>query len=280
MAFVPLVLTVDVNSTQGAPAAAIQALSTPQGGVQYGVQPPSLSAEPMQLVVDLDYRALGPAFHFHAFYNKTVVLGRDEFQAGAALWKRDGDSKRGYPHRFQVMPGDTPWYCYWNSTYIEGYIYVTDNSSAATMTSFANPSPTALDGTSIPLASTPATATGGDSTPTPSSFKHQGDDFPHYQAYPRIIKIEERRIPGSPQPYCQKMRLLDNGQIVQTEDDSGKPIVVMLQEDDPSMLDFLVSGGSPPPPSPSGSNASGQYRRETVKRTDPAGACHCQWMFQ
>lgn len=257
--------------------AGIEAFVAPDGNVQYGLQSPKLQDNvTMQLVTDLDYKGYGPAWHFSARYDKLVVLSPDEFAAGASLKKRQDD--KPFRHRFQVQPGDNPWFCYWNLTYIEGYIYAQDNSTAATMTNFPTPNPSDPFGpmqTPPPETGTAVTT----STPTPTSppnRKRQGGPppFPRLPPYPRIVKIEERRIPGAPQPYCQKMQLLDNGQMAQATSDNGSPIMVPLQEQDPSLAEY----GGPPPPDPS--EASERRRRALRKRRDPSDACHCQWMFQ
>ncbi|KAF2178849.1 hypothetical protein K469DRAFT_325320 [Zopfia rhizophila CBS 207.26] len=330
MTFVPLLLTVNNSLPNGSPQpmASIQPFTKPDGGIQYGVQPPTLLMQPLQLVIDQDYRAYGPAFHFQGVYDKVVVLTPDEFQAGASLRKWNGDDSNGFAnngnnnggggngngngnilngdggqpgfgHRFQVQPGDTPWYCVWNQTFIEGYIYVIDNSTGASFTGFPSAFPTPF-GSSIPVEPTgpPPSVTDAPHsrvfngeppppTPTPTSFQRRGDgDYPRPPPYPRIVKIEERRLPGAPQPYCQKMLLLDNGVIVPAQDNQGNAVKVQLQENNPSLEEFLLSANSPRP-NPSSSSlpasantSSAGARRDLEKRRDPAGACHCQWMFQ
>jgi hypothetical protein len=284
MSFAPLVLTV-IAQVPDPPTIVIAPFTAPDGAIQYGLQPPSIDNESMQLVTDLDFKGYGPAWHFSTTYDKVVVLTPDEFAAGQSLRKRDGD--RPYRHRFQVQPGDTPWVCTWNSTYIEGYIYVQDNSTAATVTGSATPNPTdpfaALQ--SADMSSTPSGASAG---PTPSPVQRRQDNsnspaiFPRLPSYPRIVKIEERRVSGAPQPICQKMQLLENGQLAPASSENG-PVMVRLQEEDPDMsqwsdIDAADSSGLPlppgPPPPPS------KRRRDLGRRSDPSDSCHCQWMFQ
>ncbi|PSN67357.1 hypothetical protein BS50DRAFT_390080 [Corynespora cassiicola Philippines] len=285
MTFAPLMITVN---TTGGPMASMEAFDKPQGTIQYGLQPPSLIVQPMQLVTDLDYKAFGPAYHFIARYDKIVVLKSDEFAAGAAYDKRQVEPPP-FRHRFQVLPGDTPWYCYWNQTYIEGYIYVQDNSTAASFTSFPSAWPSDIYGTSIPFAtSTPSTAADTPlvNTATPSAsptpnVKARGDDgLPRMAPYPRVVKIEERRLPQSPQPYCQKMRLLDSGQVTPATDGNEYPIIIKLQVDDPSYADFYDTDPLPTTTSDSSDSSDDKRKRDLKKRRDPANACHCQWMFQ
>lgn len=254
-----------------------------------------------------------------------VILYQDEFTAGAALapaiQKRERE-KPPFRNPFKVMPGDSPWYCFWNATYIEGYIYVEDNSTAASFTGF----PTAWTpnpfGSSVPVETgAPPTPPGGlpppaetdkavpappavaeppaapappadndkrATTPRPLVRRTGGDygDYPRFAPYPRIVKIEERRLPGSPQPYCQKMRLLDDLTVVEALDEANTPIRVYLQETNPTLEEFLA--GDQPPSDPTatsaapGPDAPVQRRHPSYwqKRGDPADACHCQWMFQ
>lgn len=323
MSVVPLLLTVNFTITNPArgpmPVAAIEPFTKPDGGIQYGVQPPVLRNNPLQLVLDQDYRAYSPAWHFQKTYDKVVILGSRDFPAGASLRVRepdengsrskkrgrDGDTpqKPGFRHRFQVQPGDTPWYCIWNQTFIEAYIYVSNNSTAATFTGPPGPFATTSLG-AVPSGPFPQT-TGPDGvvqTPPPSTtagqpvrrephpavaFQKRGDlDYPMYSAYPRIVKIEERRLPDSPKPYCQKMRLTTENTIIPELDEQQQEIKIELDEDHPEWYEFFLSPG-PSGPSDAGPSApsstspnSGSKRGMVEKRRDPADACHCQWMFQ
>jgi hypothetical protein len=299
MTFAPLLININYTNTETnsvRPMASLGAIPKPDGSIQYGIQTPDLGTQSLQLVADLDSKFYGPAWHFALMYDKMVVLNQNEFQAGASLnsasvRKRDDPS---YRPRFQVMPGEYPWYCYWNGTYIEGYIYANDNSTAASYTNFPSAWQSSPYGSSIPVETGAPTSVTGDpastplpeTTPTPTpGMRRRGDgDYPRLPPYPRVVKIEERRLPGSPQPYCQKMRLLDDGTMIEALDDANTPIRVYLQETDPTLEEFFQAGaGSPPPPEPSASGTSNTTQKrddELQKRGDPAGACHCQWMFQ
>lgn len=285
MSFAPL--QVVINYTADNYQASLQTWVAPDGGIQYGLQPPVVPPSNLQLVSDLDYRGYGPAWHFAARYDKVVVLQPDEFAAGSNLRKRDDDpNKPSFRHKFQVMPGDNPWYCIWNSTYIEGYIYVADNSTAASMTNYPTPNPSdPFNGMMTPTATISASFPGTSSpsaTPPPAKRTPQqrGDNGPNWRfpfPYPRIVKIEERRLPGAPQPYCQKMQLLDNGQIAPASGSTGGNVIVWLQESDPAMKEFY---GAPPGPPPPSSTENAKLLRRQERRSDPSDACHCQWMFQ
>jgi hypothetical protein len=87
--------------------------------------------------------------------------------------------------------------------------------------------------------------------------------------YPRIVKIEERRLSDSPQPYCKQMLLLDNGEITT----APIPNQIWLQETDPSYEEYFASDRS------TTTGRKGK-RLENQRRSDPPDACHCQWMFR
>jgi hypothetical protein len=80
------------------------------------------------------------------------------------------------------------------------------------------------------------------------------------------------------------MTLLDDFTVVPALDESKYPIKVYLEEDDPSLEEFLAAEDSSFPDSDAAlqSRASAVKRRqaELQERGDPADACHCQWMFQ
>ncbi|KAF1999595.1 hypothetical protein P154DRAFT_215597 [Amniculicola lignicola CBS 123094] len=288
MTFAPLVLNINLFNASVSP-------STPQPnqGILYGVQPPNIMNAPLQLVTDMDYKAFGPAFHFQTMYDKLVVLSSNEFAAGANIRKRQEKPPPNFRHRFQVQPGDTPWYCFWNQTFLEGYIYVTDESSAASMTAFPSAWPTAFPSvvsepseTPGPTPSSPLSSSfssplssplSASPSPTPVAKRQSENELRRLPPYPRIVKVEERRLPGTTEPYCQKMRLLDNGALIPALDSDGNEITIFLQEDDPSYEEFYeaVPTQTSADPSPT---SNGTARLE--KRRDPPGACHCQWMFQ
>jgi len=308
MTFAPLVLTINdtvVGDQTFQVASMNSGPSVPNKSILYGLQSPVLEMKPMELVLDLDYKAYGPAYHFSARYDKLVILPPDELNLGAGLTKRQDEK---YRQRFQVKPGDYPWFCYWNSTYVEGYIYSEDNSTAASFTSFPTqwptPTPSSAD-TSRSAAVTvaaAATATTSSSTlsastqpaavaVTPSSVpmdvvvpisgrdtSSDASSAPRMPPYPRIVKVEERRLPNSPQPYCQQMLLLDNGDIRPAPSPNDSPIRIWLQESDPTYQEYFAaqSAGALTPDSKSKRQSSPSIQR----RSDPPDACHCQWMFK
>lgn len=94
----------------------------------YGAKPPTLTqAQIMNLVTDNDEVARGPAWFFQIPYNKFVVVQQDSLEgAGSLHSKRDYSrpSPGDFSRKQVAQPGDNPWFCYWNGTMLEAFIYV------------------------------------------------------------------------------------------------------------------------------------------------------------
>jgi hypothetical protein len=294
LTFAPLLVTVNTTMTDDGPvqvASMRTGIQVPDGAILYGLQTPDLVPQTLQLVLDNDYKAYGPAFHFQTRYDKLVILRPEELNTfgNMGVTKRQDPTMR---QRFQVKPGDLPWYCYWNQTYIEGYIYAEDNSTAASVT-FPTAAPSgspsvsydvmgfvaAATSASVPSTGT-ASSTSSSATTTPSPVQRRDASAdaaapPRMPPYPRIVKIEERRLPNSPQPYCQQMFLLDNGKIAAaTYGNNDFPKRILLQESDPTYDEYYAAQATGQATSDSKRDAGVQ------RRTDPSDACHCQWMFK
>jgi hypothetical protein len=291
MTFAPLIFTIN-NTGVDSQGNSQQRASTQPGSlvpdniIQYGLQTPRLDLQPLDLVLDLDYQSYGPAYHFSARYDKIVVLRPEELTAGSALKnKRQTTDDMLSRQRFTVQPGDYPWYCYWNRTYIEGYIYAEDNSTAASFTALptmwpTNSPSTTSDTATVAVATPPPTGTttsssaSTDSVAKPSAVVRRdaaadaAASSPRIPPYPRIVKIEERRLADSPQPYCQRMVLLDNGRIAPAPNGNDLNVLLWLQEKDPKYSDYF--------------SATAQNKRDVAiePRGDPSNSCHCQWMFK
>lgn len=295
MTFAPVIITinntgVDSDGNTQQVASLRGGSQAPDGVIQYGAQTPQLDLQPMQLVLDLDYKNYGPAYHFSARYDKLVILRPEELSAGSGLKKRQSSDDMPSRQRFTVQPGDYPWYCYWNRTYIEGYIYAEDNSTAASFTALPtmwptnSPSSTIPDTAAVAAATLPPTSTtttfptaAAEVIPTSSSIIQRRDDASAEAAasssrippYPRIVKIEERRLPDSAaQPYCQRMVLLDDGSVQPAPNGNEPKMLLWLQEQDPSYTEYFQA------------TATAVDKRDVEPRGDPADSCHCQWMFK
>lgn len=269
-----------------------------QDNITYGVRTPVTNWSPLTPVVDLDDPRRGPAYYFTAYYDKLVVLDEGTFSPTHVNYKRDTHHMFGGWVRHEVVPaGEQPWFCYFNQTFIEVFIYVSDNSSASeSSASAATSQPTgsaavtsspysyassvpltgstsfAVSPSTAPVSSawTSTSASGSAAYPTGGARKRDdGDvDWHSLDDYPFVVKIEERRISGSPQGYCQKMQILDDGTAGQVADHTGQFIQFTLNETDPTYGSAASSGAS----------NSGSTRR-LLKRTSD-NSCHCQWMSE
>lgn len=311
----------------------------PRFNFTYGAQPPKVA--PMQRVFwvqDLNEPGRGPALHFQTTYDKLVILEESEFGQGK---RKRMVSQYGTPTDFPYTPlgehkpgetplpppprgggvrhrnsmlqtGDSPWYCYWNQTFIEGFIYVNQNStsnngrtdSAAATTTLSGSAPTfSFSGLSPAPTATPTSVTNHQARAALSQLevhlKRMAAASPSKdytipkssgppQKFPFVFKLTERRTPGSGQqagmaPYCQKMFVPPEGPPYPVHDDDGRPTVVHLNENDPSPQDFSTALRKPEKTgaATSSSTSTGAHKREVSqfeKREDPPKGCHCLWI--
>ncbi|CAK1360124.1 hypothetical protein CB0940_06226 [Cercospora beticola] len=305
--------------------------------IAYGAQLSYMNTSFAQFltVQDQDDKQNGPAFYFQQFYDKVVVVPE------AALTTSSGSKRRmkrgwyspgwklpeAWASRKQLAtPGEKPWFCVWNETLLEGFIYVTESlttststiptSTSSTKSSTSPPSapasitppPTTSDTGSydgrppftgyppgdqiitktISAPMTTATYTGPASKfdgwtnsimddakrrlfqASADPHMRRGDDdyvgqdfWSTLEVFPFLVKLEERRVGGAPSPYCQQYQILDDGRANWVSDpDSGKPIVIQLDEDDPEY---------------GKSEITSKNRAMMFPRGVP-NACHCQWM--
>ncbi|KAI0169037.1 hypothetical protein GGR52DRAFT_503728 [Hypoxylon sp. FL1284] len=238
----------------------------------YGVQPPILTDMTLELVTDIFEAPRGPAWNLNAIYNKTIILPEGHLTPSDPS-SSSSDYKRrmlfggvDFKRRSIAQPGDKPWICQWDNTILEVFIYAGQNNSFSRpmdpWPSTSMPTPTA-SGTGAPASMytaeytglssstttlehgseenpTSTTAADGDSTataissPAPSSSDWFGKD-PPMPAYPRVIKVEERRGPvtGEAKPYCQQFMIVgENQEATLVLSDDGKPIEVEIVEEE------------------------------------------------
>lgn len=327
MTFAPLVLSINYTTEDRDKPEPIASVALPvsvqeqASFYQYGVQPPDLGTRPMQLVLDMDLQKYGPAYHFSTSYDKLVILSDEEIMfpdsASPIMLKRGAEEAPRYKHRFQVRPGDFPWFCWFNETYIEGYVYVENNSTAASFSNFQTseptPTPTA-SGTATTPVETGAEFDNSDSrsstfdesltseptaTPTAMAIDRRDSESDKEKEkstrlppYPRVVKIEERRLPDTPTPYCQRMHLLENGVLSPYYSPGGGLDIRFLGEVSPSLAEFhksddIEDGDKDEMTSPEKDTRNAALARAVKRRAarlaargDPPEACHCQWMFQ
>ncbi|MCJ1262946.1 hypothetical protein MMC22_002816 [Lobaria immixta] len=309
---------------------------------RWGAQPPSFEGgSKIRLMKDKANPSMGPAYYFQQSFDKLVVLretdllkrsltgaeeyngyqyleerGHDgEYEDYLVLEERDdkwededylvleerGDTTAMDPELF-ARPGDRPWFCFWNGTILEGFIFVTldstnttvsesvptdmdfgtsETASAAEPTVTANATQTEIpappEGTSITsfvnedtIPASPAYPTS--STKASETWNHKRQVTAPPPKYPKVVKLEERRNTqiSIPQPYCQKMQIMDDGTTSPLHDDNGKRIIQYLNETEPEIL-----------------NGSHKRRRSWFeilstlgkRATSADSGCQCQWQI-
>jgi hypothetical protein len=138
--------------------------------------------------------------------------------------------------------GDRPWFCWFNQTVLEFFIYLEQNTTSSMSASAFPPSYMSMSRNvmgSSTLFGPPSPSSGHPSsqptwTPPKSkrayNFRRDGGNWRNtiYPTnYPLWVKLEEKRKPeNNIQPYCQQMRILETRMIVPQE---GVSIIKVLE---------------------------------------------------
>lgn len=141
----------------------------------YGQQPPEITPAQLTTSMDSENPDSGSAYYFRATYNRTVIIPEDQLPLEGPLPDQINTNST------IVQPGDRPWFCSFNNTSIEGFIYVSQNSTSAGMTT---------------------SALGNVTTVSQMPF------------LPYVVKLTEQRSANSTPPYCEQKMVLDNGDLV------------------------------------------------------------------
>ena len=254
------------------------------GRLFYGSQPPQLNQPaPLMLVNDKDDSGKGPAYVFQQPYDKLVIVHEGDLPGGVQNSKRsflkrwlygngpeslgsltgrqENDENDAWTSQLTAKPGDKPWFCYWNNTILEGFIFVTQDANSSASASDATPSAA-------------ATSLGSDSSEG-TRLKRQNPASP---LYPKSVKIEERRPSKPSQAYCQQMQILN------TLQPGPLPSVntFYLNETGSQSLDqdqaMQGMGGIPHFVVPAVPSNIPTKRGAMHKRTTSPSACQCEWM--
>ncbi|KAF3491547.1 uncharacterized protein GIQ15_01064 [Arthroderma uncinatum] len=237
----------------------------------YGDQVPALADKeyPLETVVDSTSVEEGPAYFFYTTFDKLVIIPDDEFPPNVAGGQVDESNvipRSTNRSKVQSVPGDKPWFCWWNTTHIETFIYANKDASEDDMrTNGEDPDieiyPT---GTASPRQATP-TMSPESATSMPISTAGDGN-LP--QSYARVVKIKELRFSdASPSPpYCQQMQVLDdwslsmlkNSTIIQEKDSEAGP----RSDDDTDIGDI-----------------SARSTKVIKSREVGSDQCYCEWIY-
>ena len=278
--------------------------TSPNAPITYGAQPPQLNQpSPLILMENRDDPTKGPAYLFVQLYNKTVILRENELSSGYPRLRRslldrwfNNEEVVDEPARLRerdasvAQPPDRPWFCFWNNTVLEGFIFLTqsaDTSSSLSTTSSSMTTINQVHSQTTREAYTKSTSKAGSqglSQPTASQAKRQS--LPSLLPYPKMMKIEERRGQYNPvQPYCQQMQVLYNGQLNEVRDPTtNKLVIVNLTESEPPLQHQAQQGpgvvGGPSmlgPLNPAATTGVLERRRLHSKRQSIL-PCQCEWM--
>ncbi|OJJ85681.1 uncharacterized protein ASPGLDRAFT_123392 [Aspergillus glaucus CBS 516.65] len=197
--------------------------------MSYGAQAPLLNDQTQSLsyVMDTSDYSMGPALFFYALFDKLVVLPQDTFSSSSV--SSSSSSKRSISEsdilasslsrKQATQTGEKPWFCWWNATVLEFFLYVNETSRESHYSSTA-------------------TLTYDTATETPSyGATTQSSDLP---SYPRRIKIGEKRdYPEARAPYCQQMEVLGSGDVR-----TYSPATIQVHEVEPTPTTTLKGDGS------------------------------------
>ncbi|OIW25293.1 hypothetical protein CONLIGDRAFT_656944 [Coniochaeta ligniaria NRRL 30616] len=264
-----------------------QSLTLANNVYSYGEQPFLIpSPMPMELVNDTFQPARGPAWFRMMPFNKTVILPEPVLSAtpassaptqvvarnnfNNAFGTGPGDFKR----KGIAQTGDKPWVCTWPETFLEIFIYPQQNSSwnkvPASGTSGSWPSATPAPGspTSSPTYGGNGAGGGGPTTTGPyMPIDTTGWELPP-PPYPRVIKIEERRIDSSPMPSCRQVEITGDGEPAKpVKDANGNDVVIYIVENEP------------PPPGVPATSQSTRISNSAIEYRDTSDIsdCGCMW---
>lgn len=194
----------------------------------YGAQPPIIDeAHVMRLVNDSEYPERGPAWFFQTSYNKLVVLHETDLSASSSTSRREVE-QRAQPvgaflgQKSVAQPGDKPWFCYWNGTLLESFIYVNETSKA---------------GAAAALLAT-ATTSSSAATQTAAQYPGATADPQFLACLPKVMKMEERRVPygDSISPYCVQHTINGDGTYTPYTNGGNTPVTIYLNETIPQTV--------------------------------------------
>jgi hypothetical protein len=219
----------------------------------YGAQPPIIStAQVLTLVNDSEYPGRGPAWWFQMPYNKMVVLRKESLSVTSSS-KRSYKTSQFMGRMGVAQVGEQPWFCYWNGTLLETFIYVNETSSSAAASNSSAARATYTSGTNTYPSDVPTnTASGSQQSGDPSSGGSSrgpggsggSSGAPQFLApYPKIYKVVERRIPRGSQTvpaYCVAHNIQSDGSASPVLNSTGQPVTIYLNETEPTTVSPLA----------------------------------------
>lgn len=196
-----------------------------ESNFSYGPQPPNINGvHSLETMLDRDSPSLGPAAFLYVKYDKLVILRDTDISATSkkarSISERDfGEGPPpGFMRHQMAQNGDKPWFCYWNSTILETFIYYEEVRNITTSSVYqpaATTASTSPPPSSVP-ASTTATTTAATETAASKAKRFNYDPNDTSNSYPNVMKLEEKRsASNSVSPYCQQMTVGGDGKLTQ-----------------------------------------------------------------
>ena len=205
----------------------------------------------------------------------------DQSSSKRSVSESDLVSRNGNGMRRQTAQiGDRPWFCFWNQTVVEFFIYLTQNTTEF-QNGWDSSSSSAVvytqsTGSAASMSQAMASSTRG-AVPAITSPSIQGNNYKRGYGqsdglpdYPRFIKLEEKRVlMNSPQPYCQQMQILADGNIVP----AGTANIVIEENDNAP-----AAATSSPAPQRRGWSGPSEYRWLGRRQSVNTNTCTCEWL--
>ncbi|RMZ92079.1 hypothetical protein DV736_g664, partial [Chaetothyriales sp. CBS 134916] len=219
---------------------------------QYGPQPPDFNGTSFTLspAQDKDDGQLGVGMFFSHLFDKLIILESDALDPRPRSNKRSVSAShiqrraQNIPRGTYLNVADKPWYCFWNSTVEEFWIFLDQDVNPPSSASSASTSWPSSSITAAPFGYSPtptisihkegypppppppATTQNPTNDPNPSpvpshppppklkrSSPYTDSNSQNY--FPKLIKMVEKRKPvGNVTPYCQQMQVLNDWQIM------------------------------------------------------------------
>ncbi|THC98973.1 hypothetical protein EYZ11_001524 [Aspergillus tanneri] len=216
-------IPISISGTQTQPNITFENATFTSSSFTYGAQAPFFATptQSLSLVMDSSDLSLGPAWTFFTLFDKLVVVPQDTFSSSVASSKRHIDEfevlQGAYYRKKVAKSGDKPWFCWWNGTVMEFFLYANKSTRDFGKSSTAS------------LLERPK--------PTESSDSPDKDKVPDF---PRRIKMEEKRDYADAQtPYCQQMHVMENGSV-----QTVSPETIQIKELEPTPTTTLKGIGS------------------------------------
>lgn len=256
----------------------------------YGTQAPIISTQQILALVTDNYDvSRGPAWFFQVPYDKVVIVPSTGLTSTSSKKRRSSPAPGDFQRKQTAQAGDKPWFCYWNNTLLETFIYpnqsITYNGNNGSSTpSFSSASAT-ITSSSSSSSSAPAykqqnydPSSSVSSTMTSSSASPTGTSIPDLTPFlPTVLKLEERRIPEGELaivPYCVQMQILNDGSAAPVMNSTGQPVTIYINETEPT----FASMSSKRSVILYDTEDSSMMAPRFIEKRQSSTSCSCEWV--